>query len=516
MRIEANPGRNDSIFATSKSGRPKSRRSIGFHNIDKLYSRLTPEMAADIYRRYKFRGGALDHSAEETGLYVPEPTEDVFDHAEYQGATMGKKFRVYSTEDLKRLKGNQDTQVVPYINTPDTEAMIEGLGHEVWGLPPIMVSALKNKVNFHELVRGYGIEGLEVPEFRVANIGNIPEKAREILNEASELYSKYDVGNYPRGVVIRAEESDGNYGTSLIREKDGEIEVIPDADKKRVGIFRSGEWTKAFKYAQSELRTSTGKSSDTQFVVSRFMDITDSPGMSLIINNGQFESLGWNGQTMAEGTNACVGTTRYNPEGRYAKELQKTYEEQSAEAVAEFIRRTAKICGVPLNEINGVINMDLMIPGPYEANLRENRSMKKGFYLAECNPRWTNYTDAALQVVGILGEVPSARGIQRVVWDGVHTIDKRDLEGANTEIVRRLLYDLDERAKAKGDTNRVFLRMPGIVEADGRIRAGFILTGDRIIAEKRLGLAIRKAKGDKIYSRTWNKRNVYNKSTNER
>lgn len=361
---EARTGRNESIFA-SGNGRKRRTHSLARHNIEDLYSRLSPQMAQEIHDHYKFRGGAVDHDADHVGLLVPEPTPDVHAHAEYIGATMGRSdFRVYSIEDLKNLPQNPSALVVPYINTPDAENQITKLGHESWGLPPVMVNALRNKVNFHELVRGYEIEGLEVPEFEIANIGNVHEKARKIKDQALELYSKHGISNYPIGVVIRAEESDGNYGTSLIREKDGEIEVIPDADKKRARNFRPTEWTKAFKYAQSQLKVSTGKSSDTQFVVSRFMDITDSPGMSLIINNGQFESLGWNGQTMVEGTTACVGTTRYKPEGKHAEGLQRSYEEQSADAVSEFVRRTAKMYQVPIDKINGVINMDLMIPGP--------------------------------------------------------------------------------------------------------------------------------------------------------
>lgn len=427
----------------------------------------------------------MDYGAEEIGLFAPEPSDALREHAIYLGATLNRDLPVYTMDDMPKLR---DTSVVPYINTPETESLIRELGQTPWGLPPEMVSSLKNKVIFHALVRGFGIEGLEVPEFRIANINNIPDKSKEVLKEASDMYSRYYISDYPLGAIIRAENSDGNYGSSIIKQDEkGRILVIPDADDERAEYFRKNDWTKALKYAQAELRESTSNTSDPQFVVSRFMDITDSPGMSLLVSDGQFESLGWNGQTMAKGTGACVGTTRYQPVGRYATGVQKAHEDQSAEAFAEFVRRTAKMYGISFGKVKGVINMDLMLPGSKEATLRERRGLKNGYYAAECNPRWTNYTDALLAVVGFTGRIPSIRELQTAAWNQVHTIDKKPLRGARAEVIREVLFDRDKEAKRVGDPDRAFMRMPGEDEI------GVILTGNRKKAEEKVDLAIEKA-----------------------
>src|SRR5713226_9161754 len=65
-----------------------------------------------------------------------------------------------------------------------------------------------------------------------------------------------------------------------------------------------------------------------------------------------------------------------------------------------LLRWTAQQCGVEFASIRGVANLDIMIPGELEKRLRRRRKQPVGNYLAECNPRWTNYTDAIMTILG--------------------------------------------------------------------------------------------------------------------
>lgn len=487
--MKAEASRNSSIFNPADSEREPHQLSVTYHNVGDMYRSLAQKIRNENDLRYGFRGGAVNWEARKVGRLVHEHSDEVLRHLDYVGASSGREITLYTMEDLKKVTGQADTLIVPYVNTTAAHSRIEDLRQDVFGLPPIMVDTLRNKVNLHELIRDIGIDGIETPEFEIATIGNIPEKANRILKESRKIYDDNGLtgkNKYPLGVVIRSEESDGGHGMCLVFEKDdGGIEVVTDGKTTEEGNFKPNEWTSAFKYAQNKLRGSTSKSHKTRFVVSRRIDVEDSPGMSLIIQNGIVESIGWNGQLIAEGTAACVGTSKYKPAHPYQERLQKQFENQSAEKVVEFTREVARRLNIPFDQITGVLNMDFMLPGPYETALRARRGQEEGFLVAECNARWTNYTDAVLQVVGYKKRIPSIRDIITTVWEDVHTIDSLNLKGADPEIVTEILFDMD--GKEQGN-DHAYVRMP-VSPA-----AGFILTGNFEKALAKIYKAIERAK----------------------
>src|SRR5438477_218815 len=127
-----------------------------------------------------------------------------------------------------------------------------------------------------------------------------------------------------------------------------------------------------------------------RIVISRYIDLADSPGMSVVIINGQVESLGWNSQLQKKGSKACIGTSTYLPRNPHLQRMQQQYEEQTAAFFETFLRMTARKYGVDFASIRGVANVDIMIPGELEQKLQRVRKQPVANYLAECNPSWTN------------------------------------------------------------------------------------------------------------------------------
>lgn len=502
-----NRGRDKSIFPSVTPEGTTIKRSVHWQNIAHVVPDISPKTAKYLNTHYGSRGGALDWSRPEVGLMVTTATPAVREQAEYLGATAGRPLKVYEIQDLQNGHHGHpaDTLVVPYIHTQQTEDEVKAMGQESWGLPPQMVWQLKNKVRFHEAVTATNVESFEVPEYKIATLSNVARVAKEILKESERMYSEHDMsGRYPMGVVIRAEESDGNYGNLIAHElTDGRIKVLVNGEplQKKVNgelveapPYRKGTWNRALHDAKLALQDSTARGVNPRFVVSRFMDLADSPGMSLVLNNGYVETLGWNTQIQAEGTKQCIGTEKYHTKNPYLKKMQREYENKSAEDFARFLKESAKDLKIPFDSISGIINVDIMLPGPLEMELRRKRGQDEGYYVAESNARFTNYTDATMAALGLTGGDPTPRQIQKTVWHGVTSIDRMDLKSASPEAVRAELYEIDQQAKAGGDPDRAFMRMPDSPNA------GIILTGDRKRALGKMESAIKRAKERVVYA----------------
>ncbi len=493
-RTETIRGRDQSIFPSHTSDGVEIKISLHWQNIHHVLPGVSPQEALEIEGHYGPRAGALDWSRREAGILVRRKTSRVCDHAAYLSGTAIRALNVYELKEIQNGHHPANTLVVPYIHTSHTQADIRALGQESWGLPPEMVTKLKNKVNFHEIVRDSQVGGFEIPDYRIANLDTLERESIRVLNEAQDLYTEHDMSNtYPLGVVIRADESDGNYGGNvIIYEKTDGIHVIINSKpiteevdgKETEKIYRNGNWRQAIKEAKRILDSSFNRDANPQFVVTRFMDIVDSPGLSIVINKGDEESLGWNGQIQQEGTMACRGTERYQPDNPHLKRLQAIYEEKTTDDFIAFIKETAKKWGISYEEISGIVNVDIMLPGPREAELRRKMGKEYGYYVAESNARFTNYTDGVLAVTGLTNRYPSPREIQKIVWEGVTTIDGYDLRGADVSAVRDEMYELDQLAYTHGwGKHRAFMRMPDNP-------AGMILTGDKKLASARIEKAI--------------------------
>ena len=256
--------------------------------------------------------------------------------------------------------------------------------------------------------------------------------------------------------MLRAAEEDGNYGCCLIYEDAGRILVVQDGDAHHAHYYT--QWHDALAIAQKHLATTMNVQKEARIVISRYIDVADSPGMSVVVMENQVESLGWNGQLQKPGSKACVGTSTYVPRSAYLKRMQQVYEAQTAAFFEVFLRRTAQQCGIEFASIRGVANLDIMIPGELEKKLQRRRKQLEGNYLAECNPRWTNYTDAIMTILGANRREQTISNMRTVIAEGIATIDKHPLpENVDPQDVRASIAQRDEVLKREG--TRIICRM---------------------------------------------------------
>ena len=122
------------------------------------------------------------------------------------------------------------------------------------------------------------------------------------------------------------------------------------------------------------------------------------------------------------------------------------------------MRKTAEKCGIDFASLRGVANLDIMLPGALEKQLQKQRKQVSANYLAECNPRWTNYTDAIMTVLGANGKEPTVDNMRAVIQAGICTFDKFPLpENVDPRIVRECISEKDDVLKASG--TRMICRM---------------------------------------------------------
>jgi hypothetical protein len=463
--------------------------SVARHNVVDLVPRAKNELRTIYEKQYNMRGGAIDYTRPHIGLLVPLADEKILRHAEYLGATMKRSepFSVYTYDDIRRdpLVGIPDTLVVPYINNEQTKNYIEEeLGQQSWGLPPEMVRSLKNKANFQNLIEEANIPGMEVPDYLLATQDTLIKQASRLLKDIQELYKENGVPEYPLGLVFRADQSDGNYGQAFISEQpDGRILMVPNGDKTQAKYLPKGAWKQALEQTEQAFKDSLECDDNSQIVISRFVDVADDPGISEVIQNGYVSSLGWNTQIHTRKSLACVGTMPYE-----RNDLQSQYEDKTVEDFEKLLRFTANEVDIPFEQISALVNLDVMLPDQLEIKLREARGQGIGYYVAESNPRITNYTDGILLGVGIRGETPSVRGMQRIIEDGIVMLDKVDLRGADPEKVGIELQKRDSSEKR----TRAILRTP-------TPQAGVVLLGDYERAMARVRRSIAVAGGKDIY-----------------
>src|SRR5260370_28725034 len=92
-----------------------------------------------------------------------------------------------------------------------------------------------------------------------------------------------------------------------------------------------------------------------------------------------------------------------------------------------------------------------MLPGKLEEELQKKRGQKPVRYIAECNPRWTNYTDAIMTIIGVSRKEQTIDTMQAVIMEGIATIDKYHLpEHGDPRIVREKILHRDEVFKREG------------------------------------------------------------------
>ncbi len=411
-----------SLFASSE---PKTI-GVGYHNVGSgCHCASHSDLIQKIDDRYGQRCGHLPLEAERVHVLVAVPTAEIESQWAYLSQLMGKTITVLSPQDFAialRDAADPSALVVPYINLPETEHWIqEELGALSWGLAGKMVQLLKNKADFHQLVEDLQLEGMAVPEYTIAPVAAVPQAALRFLGTMEEIISQAGVGSYPMGVMLRAAQSDGHYGSCLVYEHQQRLLVVPDGDVQQARGFPT--WQHALTVAQQHLAASMNQQLESRVVISRFVEVADSPGLSVVILDGRIESLGWNSQLQAPGSTACVGTSSYQPKNAALARLQAAAEAQTAAGFEVLLRQTAHRCGLDFASLRGVANLDLMLPGPREQHLQQRRGRSPAIYLAECNPRWTNYTDALLTILAVKRQTPTVSALRTAIQEGLATVD---------------------------------------------------------------------------------------------
>src|SRR6266566_7610570 len=162
----------------------------------------------------------------------------------------------------------------------------------------------------------------------------------------------------------------------------------------------------------------------------------------------------------------------------YMQRMQQEYEEQTAVFFEALLRWTAQQCSVEFASIRGVANLDIMIPGELEKRLRIRRKQPVGNYLAECNPRWTNYTDAIMTILGANRREQTIYNMKAAVSAGICTIDKHPLPAnVDPQSVRACITERDDVLKQEG--TRIICRM-------AKNPIGLIFAGDVKKAQQEL------------------------------
>ena len=265
------------------------------------------------------------------------------------------------------------------------------------------------------------IAGIRSGGWPASPVAAVPQAALRLLGTMEEIISQAGVESYPVGVMLRAAESDGHYGSCLVYQHQQRILVVPDGNVQQVQS--SPTWQHALTVAQQHLAVGMNQQQESRVVISRFVEVADSPGLSVVLLDGQVESLGWNNQLQVPGSTGCVGTSSYQPKNTALARLQQAAETQTAACFEALLRQTAHRCGLDFASLRGVANIDLMLPGPREQQLQQRRGHPPAIYLAECNPRWTNYTDALLTILALKRQTPTVGTLRTAIQEGLATVD---------------------------------------------------------------------------------------------
>jgi len=445
------------------SGTQRTTIGAGYHNVGKrgVLRTLNENMARQAEMHYGERCGHLPLDAQNISILVHFSTPAIRAQVQYLSHLFGKEITACTFDEFK-AEAEHITEptplVVPYINVPETETYIrDELGVQVWGLPGQMTHVLKNKALFYQLADELAEDSFRPPDYTIVDVQDVAKEAEAFLCKMEGIYREVGVAQmYPLGVVLRAAESDGNYGCCLVYEKAGAIIVVQNGDAEDAHAYRC--WHDALTQAQENLKATMFPPKETRVVVSRFLDLADSPGMSVIIIDGQVESLHWNGQYQKPGSTACIGTSTYIPRNTYMQRMQHRYENQTTAFFEAFLRKIAEKCRTDFSSLRAVANVDIMIPTELERMVQKKRKQPPMNYLAECNPRWTNYTDAILTVLGANRKEPTIQNMRAVIQAGISTIDKYPLPAkVDLQILRDQIFERDQILQQTG--TRIICRM---------------------------------------------------------
>jgi hypothetical protein len=448
---------NASLFGSST----QVKLGVGYHNVGTGVLRASNKATIDyVEEHYGQRCGHLPLNAHKVCVLVNSLSDENASHLHYLSQLYGQGIEAITPVEMHQYQQQLSTSqmmVVPYINVHETEQRIQNeLRAESWGMRGDLVSFLKNKANFYQFIDEFEYDGFQTPDYRISHASNVSGEALKFLHDIDEMLKDAGMPDYPLGVMMRAAESDGNYGCSLVYEYQKRIRVVPNGEVAYSVDYSS--WEEALAASQQHLTSTMDLQKETRIVISRYIDMLDSPGMSVVIMDGHVESLGWNGQLQLEGSKACVGTSTYRPANAVLARLQESYEGHTLTYFESVLKRAAQKFGVDFASIRGVANIDIILPAEMETMLQKKRGYKPTHYVAECNPRWTNYTDAIMTIIGVKGKKQTIENMKTVIKEGIATIDKFYLpESLDPKQVRASIFLRDQELKPGG--TRIICRM---------------------------------------------------------
>ncbi len=467
---------NQSIF-----GQPRDR-GYGFSNVHDVFRRTSSQQLIDeIANFYGTRCAHIPDNAQVTGVIVEQKTPRITTHyAEYVSDALQTPLEI---EDLSTLNGiHKGALVVPFINTTHVEQQFRVRGLEVWGLPGIIVDAHKNKADCHKLIDSLAVPGFKTPDYRIADIDQFDAQTSTYLSDIRSQYQQTGMDDYTVGMMVRSAESDGNYGGCFIKQEKNGFTLTKHGSGDDKMVFKTEQ--EVLTAAQNYLRD-TGNGSpevEPRVVISRLMDLADSPGISAIVLDGEIITLPWNGQVQEANSTACSGTTSYNPQTEYLRSIHRQNEAATSSAFSQFIDASLQRFNFDRSHVRGVVNVDLMIPGEREIEFQKRLGQKAEITIAEINPRFTNWTDALLFVVGANGQTKSLNSIHQTIDRGVFTQDKFHFrKGADMTVARDQLAALDLKLKNLSGT-RILVRMIN----ENNATMGLVFSGDIDLAQKEL------------------------------
>ncbi|PJF43334.1 MAG: hypothetical protein CUN55_09015 [Phototrophicales bacterium] len=471
---------------------------------------------------YHYNSRAADHVP-----YIPhlpiyilcDDPSSVEKQLRYRGGIAGMDFNAIRNTDELASRGIQRALFLPYIRLVDIPLSAE-IEWTRYGLPPVIIQHLKNKAIMHNwLMENNFVE--HTMNFVACSIEEIPTIGESMVAQIEEMYRDLDMDQvYPLGIMVRGAQTDGNYGAGFLRQ------LLVDSDGGRRGqivLKRNGkatdfeffnDWHSALVALRNHIQYTVATDIEDQVVMTRLLDINVSPGMSAMIDNGIVHPLAFNGQYTEPGAIACTGTCTLTAAigESYAEQINARYLTQAQTLLSQILERVFTQYHNDITQINGMLNIDMMIVGELERELwrrsdgthwrdniaRINRQYAPRPYdpsyglFAEINPRETNWTLAMKAVLQATHRPFTAGQLQAISWGQGVQVVARDMWHLPAQVDMDILRDelLEYHHQLSANEEGFILRMPdnpaGVImytPSHDPIRLVEILEGAAQIAE---------------------------------
>lgn len=386
-------------------------------------------------------------------------------------------------------RGIQRALFLPYIRLTDPPLSSQ-IEWQRYGLPPALTRRLKNKADLHHwLLQNDFAE--HTMNFVACPIEEIPAQGWRMLRAIETMYAELGMsGAYPLGLMVRGAHSDGNYGAaSLIQAlqdgiyhgetvRRGEIILKKDGTVRPVVVFAG--WQEALEAVRDHIHHATATEVEDRVVMTRWLDLSVSPGICAAVVVGEVYPFAFNGQYTEPGDSACTGTSTFQAAVgvERATQIQEAYLEQTQNLLKGILQQSFQN-GMPHDALYAMLNLDVMIPGPLENELwqRAHRNPRMKHWidalgkadaayqprvyapdrviLSEINPRDTNWTLAMKAVLQATQQPCTVGGLEKLAngrsWRVVARDRWRLPPNIDFDEARERLLEFHHRRQAEGE-----------------------------------------------------------------